>query len=64
MNTLSRQALILGGHGRGLDNKMSRVSKHNHDRRIDKRRRRLQRQTLKDLEEIQGYSTMDSVQVS
>ncbi len=29
-----------GGHGRGMDNKKSRTTKANHDRRVDKKRRR------------------------
>lgn len=38
--SLSRDAIELGGHGRGMDNKMSRTTKHKLDRRPDKRRRR------------------------
>lgn len=34
-----KEAMILDGHGRGIDNKMSRDSKHKKDRLIDKRRR-------------------------
>lgn len=33
------EAQKLGGHGRGMDNKKSRTTKHNNDRTIDKRRR-------------------------
>lgn len=38
--TLRKDAFEFGGHGRGMDNKMSRNSKHKADRLIDKRRRR------------------------
>jgi hypothetical protein len=37
---MRKDAMSFGGHGRGMDNKKSRTSKHNHDRLIDKRRRR------------------------
>jgi len=34
-----KEALALKGTGRGMDNKKSRTTKRNHDRRVDKRRR-------------------------
>jgi hypothetical protein len=37
--SLKREAINLGGCGRNCENKMSRISKHNLDRIIDKRRR-------------------------
>jgi len=39
-NSLHKDAIRLGGHGRSLQNKMSRTTKHNLDRQVDKRRRR------------------------
>ena len=39
MNTLRKDAMVHGGHGRGLDNKMSRTTKKKLDRQPDKRRR-------------------------
>ncbi len=38
--TLRKDAFEFGGWGRGLDNKMSRVTKRNLNRRVDKRRRK------------------------
>ena len=35
-----KEAILLGGYGRGMDNKMCRDSKHKNDRLIDKRRRK------------------------
>lgn len=37
----STEAIKLGGHGCGMDNKKPRNVKHQHDRLIDKRRRRI-----------------------
>ena len=39
--TLRRDAITKGGWGRGMDNKLSRTTKHNLDRKVDKRRRRI-----------------------
>jgi hypothetical protein len=39
-NSLSKDALIKGGTGRCLQNKMSKTTKRNLDRKVDKRRRR------------------------
>ncbi len=36
---MKKDAVVKGGHGRGLQNKMSKTSKHNIDRKVDKRRR-------------------------
>ena len=38
-NIARKEAMVLGGVGRGMDNKKSRTTKHNHDRLVDKRRR-------------------------
>jgi hypothetical protein len=39
-NSLRKDAITKGGWGRGMNNKLSRTSKHNLDRKVDKRRRR------------------------
>ena len=39
-NSLRKNAIVCGGHGRGMQTKMSRTTKHNMDRKVDKRRRR------------------------
>ncbi len=39
-NSLRKDALSHKGYGRGMDNKMSRNTKHKLDRQVDKRRRR------------------------
>ncbi len=44
--TLRKDAFEHGGHGRGLDNKMSRNSKHKLDRQVDKKRRQKQKKEL------------------
>jgi rubrerythrin len=36
-----KDAKVLGGVGRGMDNKKPRSVKHQHDRIVDKRRRRI-----------------------
>ena len=38
---MEKDAKVLGGHGRGMDNKKPRSVKHQHDRIVDKRRRRI-----------------------
>jgi hypothetical protein len=35
-----KEAMVLGGYGRGMNNKICRDSKHKNDRLIDKRRRK------------------------
>lgn len=37
---MKKDAQIKGGHGRGLQNRMSKTVKRNIDRKVDKRRRR------------------------
>ncbi len=44
---MSKDATSKGGFGRGMDNKKSRTTKHNHDRRVDKRRRREEKDIIK-----------------
>ena len=39
MESLRKEAFVLGGHGRHLQNKMSKTEKRKMDRRVDKRRR-------------------------
>jgi hypothetical protein len=39
-----REAFELGGSGRHMQNKMSKTTKRNLDRKVDKRRRRLEQQ--------------------
>lgn len=36
-----KDAKVIGGYGRGMDNKKPRSVKHQHDRIVDKRRRRI-----------------------
>lgn len=38
---MEKDAKVLGGYGRGMDNKKPRSTKHQHDRIVDKRRRRI-----------------------
>ncbi len=38
--SLRKDAITKGGHGRGMDLRISRTTKHNLDRKVDKRRRR------------------------
>ncbi len=44
--SLKKEVFVLGGHGHGLENKISRTSKHNIDRIISKRRRVLSKQII------------------
>ena len=39
-NSLRKDAMTKGGWGRGMDLRISRTSKHNLNRKVDKRRRR------------------------
>jgi hypothetical protein len=45
---MEKDAKILGGCGRGMDNKKPRSVKRQHDRIIDKRRRRIGKKECED----------------
>lgn len=40
MSSLAKEAEMFGGHGRSMQNKISRDSKHRNDRLVHKRQRR------------------------